>query len=61
MMYFTHTSQIWQAFPQLVAGLLVIDHIEPDADVEHYIEPWFGRARERLEAGPESQLDEVAA
>jgi len=60
-MYFSHTPQIWQSFPQLVAGLLVIDEIEPEPEVGHYLEPWYSKARARLQIGPESQLDEIAA
>lgn len=60
-MYFAHSPKIWQQFPQLVPGLLVIDGIHPQADVEARLEPWYQRARERLSRGPESQLDEVSA
>jgi len=61
-MYFCHSSQVWQQFPQLAAGLLLVDDIEPQVEVEARLQPWYERARKRLEAaGSESQLAEVAA
>jgi len=60
-MHFIHSPQIWQEFPQLVAGLLLVDNINPQADAAPLLDPWYQRARERLSAGPESQLDEIAA
>ena len=60
-MYFCHAPEIWQTFPQLVPGLLVIEDLHPQADVEARLQPWFQRARERLNEGPESQLPEVSA
>jgi len=52
---------MWQQYPQLVPGLLVIDGIHPNVDVESRLQPWYQKARERLSQGPESQLPEVAA
>ena len=60
-MYFRHDPKIWQEFPQLVAGALVVDNIRPGLNVEDLIQPWYQRARERLSRGPESQMPEVAA
>jgi DNA/RNA-binding domain of Phe-tRNA-synthetase-like protein len=60
-MYFCHTAAIWQEFPQLVPGLLVVERIHPDADVAAHLEPWYQRARERLSRAAESELPEVAA
>ena len=60
-MYFCHSAEIWQQFPQLTAGLLVVDNIQPNVDGEALIQPWYNHARERLSNGPESQLPEVAA
>ena len=45
----------------MVAGVLVFDGIHPQVDVDFHIEPWYGRARERLERGPESEMPEIAA
>jgi len=60
-MYFCHSPEMWQQYPQLVPGLLVIDGIHPNVDVESRLQPWYQKARERLSQGPESQLPEVAA
>jgi DNA/RNA-binding domain of Phe-tRNA-synthetase-like protein len=61
-MYFCHSSKIWQQFPQLGPGLLVVDEIQPQVEVEDYLQPWYQRARERLSSvGSESQLAEVSA
>lgn len=58
-MYFCHSDEMWRKFPQLVPGALVITGVHADAEVS--LAPWFDRARERLEAGPESQLPEIVA
>ena len=60
-MYFCHAADIWQAFPQLVPGLLVVDNLHPDVDVEAHLQPWYAMARARLEQGPESAMPQVAA
>jgi DNA/RNA-binding domain of Phe-tRNA-synthetase-like protein len=60
-MHFRHSSKVWQQFPQLVAGLLVLDGIHPDVDVEDHLQPWYQKARERLIGKTESQLDEISA
>ena len=60
-MYFCHSSELWQQFPQLVPGLLVVDDFERHVEVEDRLQPWYAQARSRLAQGPESQLPEVAA
>jgi DNA/RNA-binding domain of Phe-tRNA-synthetase-like protein len=60
-MYFCHVSQIWQRFPQLVPGLLVVKGIHSNASGRAYIDRWCERARKRLEDQAEGQLPEVAA
>jgi DNA/RNA-binding domain of Phe-tRNA-synthetase-like protein len=40
---------------------MVVDGIHPELDVEPYLEPWFQRASERLDQGPESQMPEISA
>ncbi len=42
-------------------GLLVVDQIHPQVEVEARLQPWYQRARERLNEGPESQMPEIAA
>ncbi len=61
-MYFCHSPQIWQQFPQLVPGVLVIEGIHPQVEVEPLLPPWFERARQRLAQGQqESDLPEISA
>ena len=61
MMHFSHSATMWQEFPQLVPGLLVIDDIQPQVEVNSLLEPWFQRAHERLGQGLESDLPEISA
>ncbi len=60
-MHFSHSSAIWQQFPQLVPGLLVVENIDPQAEVEPLLSPWYHRARGRLSQGTESDLSEISA
>ena len=60
-MYFMHSPEMWDQFPQLVPGLLVVDGIEAGADPGALITPLMDRARERLKDQTESQLPEIAA
>jgi DNA/RNA-binding domain of Phe-tRNA-synthetase-like protein len=59
--FFGHSPVLWQQFPQLVPGVLVVGDIHPKVDVQERLEPWHARARERLARGPESELAEVSA
>jgi DNA/RNA-binding domain of Phe-tRNA-synthetase-like protein len=58
-MHFVHSPAIWQQFPQLVPGVLVVDGIRADLAVEGVLEPWWERARSRQ--GSEADLAEVSA
>ena len=60
-MYFLHVPEIWQRFPQLVPGLLVVKGINPDGEIESQIREWYGRAGKRLADQTEAQMPEVAA
>ena len=60
-MYFQHSPQMWQQYPQLVPGLLVIDGITPNVDVETRLAPLYQRARSQLQEQTESQMPSVAA
>jgi DNA/RNA-binding domain of Phe-tRNA-synthetase-like protein len=59
--FFGHAPEIWARFPQLVPGVLRLDGVDPKPDVQALLLPWHARARERLAAGPESELAEVSA
>ena len=58
---FQHSPQMWQQYPQLVPGLLVIDGITPNVDVETRLAPLYQRARSQLQEQTESQMPSVAA
>jgi DNA/RNA-binding domain of Phe-tRNA-synthetase-like protein len=60
-MYFRHSHAVWQQFPELVPGVLVVDGVRADADATALVQPWHARARQRLGAGTESELLEVSA
>lgn len=60
-MFFAHAPEIWRRFPQLVPGGLVLEGVNARTDVAALLPPWHARARERLAAGPESELAEVSA
>ncbi len=60
-MYFRHAPAIWQQFPTLSAGLLVVDNIHPNVEAEPYLQPWFQQARQRLSRQTESQMPEISA
>jgi DNA/RNA-binding domain of Phe-tRNA-synthetase-like protein len=59
--YFGHSPAIWRQFPHLVPGVLVVEDIRAEVEVGGSLEPWYERARARLEGGAESELREVAA
>jgi DNA/RNA-binding domain of Phe-tRNA-synthetase-like protein len=60
-LYFRHVPEIWQRFPQLVPGLLVVKGIDPGVEVESQIRAWYERAGKRLADQTESEMPEVAA
>ena len=60
-MYFRHVPEIWQRFPQLVPGLLVVHGIDPSGEVENQIRRLYDRAGKRLQDQTEAQMSEVAA
>ena len=60
-MYFQHAPEIWQEFPHLVPGLLVVGGIHSRLDVRDHTEQFYQRARERLAGTTESALPEIAA
>jgi len=60
-MYFCHSSKIWQEYPQLAAGLLVVGEVHPQVEVEARLQHWYERGRERLGRSSEGQMPEVSA
>lgn len=61
MTHFCHAPQIWNDYPQLAAGLLLVEGIHPNVDVADLLPPFFERARQRLSQSSEGQMPEVAA
>lgn len=60
-MYFQHSPDIWTDFPELAAGVMAVDGIDADADVDHRVQHYLAVARERLGEEPESSLPEIQA
>jgi DNA/RNA-binding domain of Phe-tRNA-synthetase-like protein len=60
-MNFCHSAELWRQFPQLVPGVLVAGGIKADVELESALQPWYQRARERLDKGPESEMPEISA
>ena len=60
-MYFQHSEQMWQQFPELVAGLVFVEGIHRDIDVEQRLVPYNTCATQRLEHNTEGELPEIQA
>lgn len=60
-MYFEHASEIWQQFPELVAGVIQTGGITSDVEVNVYVAALTEVARTRLGDASESQLAEIQA
>jgi DNA/RNA-binding domain of Phe-tRNA-synthetase-like protein len=60
-MYFCHLPEIWDDFPSLVPGIMVVERIRPHVEQGPNLAFWLGRARERLRDASESQMEEIMA
>lgn len=60
-MQFHHDEAIWREFPELVPGVMAVEGIRPDVDVEPLIAKYEAIARERLAGTTESSLPEIQA
>ncbi|MDZ4720657.1 MAG: phenylalanine--tRNA ligase beta subunit-related protein [Roseiflexaceae bacterium] len=60
-MYFQHTPALWESFPQLVPGILLVEGIQPTIEIADQLPPLFARARARLHGVTESDLPEIQA
>lgn len=60
-MEFSHSPAIWAAFPTLVPGLLLVEHVRPDLSLGERLTPLFEQARSRLAGGSESDLPAIQA
>jgi DNA/RNA-binding domain of Phe-tRNA-synthetase-like protein len=60
-MYFRHSDRIWNDYPQLVAGVLAVESISPDAGAHDRIAKFEAIAASRLAQSPEGELPEIQA
>jgi DNA/RNA-binding domain of Phe-tRNA-synthetase-like protein len=60
-MHFRHADEIWRDYPELAAGVVVVDGITADARVGAAIAEFSAVAQSRLATGPESELPAIQA
>jgi DNA/RNA-binding domain of Phe-tRNA-synthetase-like protein len=60
-MYFEHSSDIWQEFPELSAGVAFIEGIDDNATLGERTEKFKEIARQRLADQSEAELPEIQA
>ena len=60
-MHFAHTPAIWQAFPELVAGVIHVDAVHAQASVHSALTRYVDIAMTHLQAGAESELPAIQA
>lgn len=60
-MYFQHSSEIWNEFPELAAGVLVVDGIGTGVSVTNRLVPFYRIAETRLAASSEGEFPEIRA
>ena len=60
-MHFQHSPEIWRDFPQLVAGVMLVDRISADASVAVPVAELGAVAAGRLATASEGEFPEVRA
>jgi len=60
-MYFCHSQALWQQFPQLAPGLLIVRGVQAEHDAKPLLKPWYKRAHKRLNEAQESKMPEILA
>ena len=60
-MYFQHAADMWAEFPELAAGVVVVDGITKDASVADRQTPFCDIADSRLSTGSEGAFPEIQA
>ena len=60
-MHFSHSTEIWDDFPELVAGVLSVDGVGGNASTGAAVEKFNAIAETRLAAGSEGELPEIQA
>jgi DNA/RNA-binding domain of Phe-tRNA-synthetase-like protein len=59
--YFAHSHEIWQDFPELAAGVVFVDGITADANVAPRVSELTAVSESRLATSSEGELPEVQA
>lgn len=60
-MQFSHAAEIWNDYPELVPGALVVEGISASPSVDAAISRYYAMAAARLEGKAESDLPEIQA
>ncbi|MDE1997004.1 MAG: hypothetical protein KGI75_31180 [Rhizobiaceae bacterium] len=60
-MYFFHSNEMWNAFPDLVPGVLFAEGIDAKADTGDLIAAFSTVAQSRLDQSPEGEMPEIQA
>lgn len=60
-MRFSHSTELWQEFPDLVPGVLAATDISTDVAVEDRVTRFVATAESRLDAHSEAELPEIQA
>jgi DNA/RNA-binding domain of Phe-tRNA-synthetase-like protein len=60
-MHFQHSADLWRDFPTLVPGVLYVNGITRDAEVQAQVDRFAAVAKARLADGPESERPEIQA
>lgn len=58
---FRHSDHVWQTFPGLTAGALIVERVDGGADVERAVGEYLAIAGERAARIPESELPAIRA
>jgi DNA/RNA-binding domain of Phe-tRNA-synthetase-like protein len=58
---FSHSTEVWKDYPDLVPGVLAADKIGAEVAVEPRVAKYVATAESRLQAGSESELPEIQA
>lgn len=58
---FQHSEHVWEAFPGLTAGAVIVEAVDADADVERAVGEHLTTAKERAARVSESELPAIRA
>ncbi|MBB5573278.1 MULTISPECIES: B3/B4 domain-containing protein [Rhizobium] len=60
-MYFHHSNEMWNEFPDLVAGALFVEGVTANVGVTDRLATFHAIAEERLAGSPEGEMPEIQA